>query len=245
MNIGPETEKGHHRTGIDLPDALLAAAESLTGRIFALDPEGAAAFEPIHGRVIAIEILGMDTRISLIPTTDRIQVFGRYGSEPDCLIRGAPLALLRLLGSEQKGSEIGAGDVSIEGDTALAHDLSRAMAGLDLDWEEQLSRLVPDPVAHRIGSGLRAAGEWGRSSADTLRTDIKEYLEEEGRLVPTRFELDRFLGEVDTLRDDAERLAARLERLERSAAQGKASAEQKTVSAARGGRPRKGTKQPR
>jgi ubiquinone biosynthesis protein UbiJ len=32
-------------------------------------------------------------------------------------------------------------------------------------------------------------------------------------MLPTRYETERFLDEVDTLRDDVERLAARLQRL--------------------------------
>ena len=38
-------------------------------------------------------------------------------------------------------------------------------------------------------------------------------LQEEGRLLPTRYEIDQFLADVDRLRDDGERLAARVERL--------------------------------
>jgi ubiquinone biosynthesis protein UbiJ len=43
---------------------------------------------------------------------------------------------------------------------------------------------------------------------------VAEYLQEEGRDVPTRVEVDEFLEDVDRLRDDTERLEARLSRLE-------------------------------
>jgi ubiquinone biosynthesis protein UbiJ len=43
---------------------------------------------------------------------------------------------------------------------------------------------------------------------------VVEYLQEEGRDLPTRTEVDEFLADVDRLRDDAERLEARLARLE-------------------------------
>ena len=66
-----------------------------------------------------------------------------------------------------------------------------------------------------MGSGLRALADWGRKSSDTLTQDLKEYLQEEGRLVPTAYEVQGFLDRVDTLRDDVERLAARVERLAR------------------------------
>lgn len=218
MSADAEQAGGTRAEGFELPAALLAAAEALTARAFALDPEGAAAFAPLAGRVIGIEISGLETRVTLVPSSERIQVFGSYAADPDCLITGAPLALLRLMGTEHKGAELNAGDVAITGDTGLAHDLTRALSGLDLDWEEQLSRLIGDIPAHRIATTLGAAGRWGRESARTLGDDLKEYVEEEAGLVPSRFELERFLAGVDTLRDDSERLAARLDRLELAAA---------------------------
>ena len=62
---------------------------------------------------------------------------------------------------------------------------------------------------------MRAAGRWGRQSADNLSLDLKEYLQEEARLLPSRYEIEEFLDQADTLRDDVERLAARVERLSR------------------------------
>ena len=45
---------------------------------------------------------------------------------------------------------------------------------------------------------------------------MAEYLQEEGRDVPARVEVDEFLEGVDRLRDDTERLDAKLARLEAS-----------------------------
>ena len=47
-----------------------------------------------------------------------------------------------------------------------------------------------------------------------MTTNVVEFLQEEGRDVPTRVEVEEFLEGVDHLRDDADRLEARLTRLE-------------------------------
>jgi ubiquinone biosynthesis accessory factor UbiJ len=201
--------------GMVIPDAALAGLETALNRYIALDPEGAARLGPLHGRLIAIELAGFGTRIYLIPGPDGLQVFGAYESEPDCLLRGSPLALARMGLAERKEDELFAGEVEVEGDTRLAQDLGAFLSGLDVDWEEQLSRLVGDPVAHQVGQGLRSVGRWGHKSADTLTQDLKEYLQEEARLLPTDYEVQAFLDRVDTLRDDVERLAARIDRLAR------------------------------
>ncbi len=198
-----------------IPDAVLAGLEAALNRYIALDPEGAARLVPLHGRLIAIELAGFGTRLTLIPGPDGLQVFGAYEGEPDCLLRGSPLALARMGLAERKEDQLFGGEVQVEGDTRLAQEFGAFIAGLDVDWEEQFSRLVGDPIAHQVGSGLRSVGDWGRKSSDTLTQDLKEYLQEEGRLVPTAYEVQGFLDRVDTLRDDVERLEARIERLAR------------------------------
>ena len=55
---------------------------------------------------------------------------------------------------------------------------------------------------------------WGRKAADSFSQNVAEYLQEEGRDVPTRVELEEFLESVDHLREATDRLEARLTRLE-------------------------------
>jgi ubiquinone biosynthesis protein UbiJ len=47
-----------------------------------------------------------------------------------------------------------------------------------------------------------------------MGANVREYLQEESRDLPTRYEVERFAKKVNALRDDAERIAARIERLE-------------------------------
>ncbi len=199
--------------GFVIPAGLLVTIEGALNQYIALDPEGARAFAPTYGHIIAIEIEGLGARLTLIPGPDRVQVFGAYDATPDCLIRGAPLALLRMMTAKRKEFQLSSGAVQIEGDAVVAKALSDALAGLDVDWEEQLARVLGDPIANQIGRALRAAGDWGGRTWETARAKLKEYLEEESRLLPTRYEVDEFLSQVDGLRDDVERLATRIARL--------------------------------
>jgi ubiquinone biosynthesis protein UbiJ len=47
-----------------------------------------------------------------------------------------------------------------------------------------------------------------------MGSNVREYLQEESRDVPTRYEVERFTQRVGTLRDDVERIAARINRLQ-------------------------------
>ena len=81
------------------------------------------------------------------------------------------------------------------------------------DVEEELSGIVGDVAAHRLGDLARGLGQWGRDARATMGSNIKEYLQEESRDVPSRYEADRFATNVSTLRDDVDRIEARLNRL--------------------------------
>ena len=202
--------------GIQIPDAVLAVVEQALNRYIALDPEGAAAFAALKGRIIGIELKGFGTRVTIIPSEQRLQLFGGYDAEPDCLIRGTPLALARMSMAERKETQIIQGEVEILGDTSLAQAFNRAIAGLDVDWEEQIARIIGDPFAHQVGNQARAAAQWARKTSESLTADLQEYLQEEARLTPTRYEVEAYLAQVDILRDDVERAEARIERLART-----------------------------
>jgi ubiquinone biosynthesis protein UbiJ len=47
-----------------------------------------------------------------------------------------------------------------------------------------------------------------------MGANIREYLQEESRDAPSRYEVDRFADEVSTLRDDVDRLEARINHLQ-------------------------------
>jgi len=199
--------------GVQIPDAVLAALEAAVNRYITLDPERAARLGEIQGRVILIELAGFGTRLYVIPGRAGLQLYGDYAGKPDSVLQGTPLALARMGVSHRKEDQLFSGEVRIEGDTHLAQVFGDLLAGLEVDWEEQLSRLVGDAAAHQVGSRVRDIERWGRRTGDILTEDLKEYLQEEARLLPGRYETQAFLDDVDRLRDDLERLAARVARL--------------------------------
>ena len=189
-----------------------AGLETAFNQYLELDEHAHQAMTKLHGRIIAIEILGLGSTLYLVPGPQRVQILEAYEGAPDCCISGTPLALARMRDS-RASDQLFSGAVEISGDTELAHQLSKILSGMEIDWEEQLSRFTGDLIAHWLGNLLRRARAWGVESSTTLGLDIQEYLQEELRLLPGRSEIEEFLNAVDTLRDDAERLQARLDQL--------------------------------
>jgi ubiquinone biosynthesis protein UbiJ len=203
-------------SGVQLPDTVLAAAEAMVNHVLALDPESIARLAPVHGRVLLVELTGFGTRIYVVPGEGRLFLFGSYEAAPDCIVRGSPVALLAMVLAEHREDAVFAGAVQIDGDNHLAQVLGEVFRDLDIDWEEQLSKLLGDTLAHHLTSRARAGERWAGRSGTIARQNLREYLQEEAAVLPSRHELADFLAAVDTLRDDVERLAARVERLERA-----------------------------
>ncbi|MEN8167067.1 MAG: SCP2 sterol-binding domain-containing protein [Pseudomonadota bacterium] len=193
--------------------ATFAAIEQLLNQAIQLDPEAPARLEPMHGRVIKLELVGLALCLFVIPDPCGVQVFSLCEGEPDCTLRGTPLDLARMRSYRESADQLFSGAVEIEGDSGLAHQFGEFLSGLDIDWEEQLSKVTGDLIAHELGNMARGFLAWGETVRHTAGLNLQEYLQEELRLLPSRYEIEPFLAEVDRLRDDAERLSARLERL--------------------------------
>ncbi len=195
-------------------DLALAGIEQAVNTLIGMDPLAAERLARLHGRVIAIHLKGVGLELNFIPGPDgKLQLLGSVEGEPDCRLSGSPLDLMRSGDKTDGPAQLFAWRVTIDGDIELAQTFGDIVGGLDIDWEEQLSKLTGDIVAHEVGTTARRIGRWGKRSADVLGLDLAEYLTEEAQLLPRRHEVDAFLNDIDKLRDDLERLSARVRRL--------------------------------
>jgi ubiquinone biosynthesis protein UbiJ len=130
----------------------------------------------------------------------------------DAAISGSIVDLVALAGPEPEAL-VQRGAVRIEGDADVAQRWRELLLLLRPDLEEELSRWVGDAAAHRIGGIAGQLAAFGRRAAETAVRNSAEYLaHERGDLVP-RGEAEAFFDGVDRLREDVDRLEARLDAL--------------------------------
>lgn len=198
---------------MELPAVVIASIEQALNRYLALDPESKTALAELYGKCVCIDLAGFDVQFYLVPGPAGVLVLGRFEGEPDCILRGTPLGVARLGLAAEKSDQLFDGAVEVGGDTEVAQHFGTILGNLQVDWEELLSKATGDVIAHAVGRGVRECLRWGSDARESLAADVREYVQEESRLAPTRVELEEFLGEVDQIRDDVERLSARVERL--------------------------------
>ena len=211
----------HRDNAVTLRDFTLEGLEQAINQVLAMDPRASAKLGALHGKVICVALAGTGLRLYFVPGADgHLQLLGSIEGEPDCMLTGSPIDLARASDREQSAGQLFGGHVRIEGDNATAQHFSEALSELDIDWEEQLSHVTGDIPAHEIGRTIRALLRETKRLNDSASENLSEYLTEELRVLPHRYEVEDFLVDVDQLRDDTERLATRIALLEQAESEG-------------------------
>jgi ubiquinone biosynthesis protein UbiJ len=190
------------------------ALEAALNRALALDPDARSSLRALDGRRIAL-------RIDAPPLALEVRVEGdvlRVGPvdaerEPDLGVRGTLAGLLGQLPMLRRDDAPPVGKLRIEGDAELARRLQRLAREFDPDWQRPFAAVFGDVVGVQVANALATALEQARDFATNGAQTAAEYVTEESRDVVPRAELEAFHDDVDMLRDDVERLAARIARL--------------------------------
>ena len=169
--------------------------------------------QKLDGTVVAVRVRNTTLATWFVVHNDCLELTTECAAEPDVVITGSLITLARMAGEAGVGA-LRDGSLELTGDAHLADEFQQLLEYAKPDIEEELSGVVGDAAAHRLGEIARGVSSWTRNASSTMGANIREYLQEEGRDAPSRYEVDRFAGNVNTLRDDVDRLEARIDRLQ-------------------------------
>jgi ubiquinone biosynthesis protein UbiJ len=220
----------------------LAAIESVLNRSIGRSQKAQGLARRLDGTSLRVDVEGI-ARIRAAVCADRLALTadrlaltmggadeaipdgGAVIPGADAVISGSPLALFNLL---TEGANRTAGRATsnrprptrgasarIFGDAEVAGRYRELFALARPDLEEELSRLIGDLPARRLSLAAQGALGWVKNLGRTARENVAEYLQEESRDLVSKPEVEEFVEAVDRLRDTAERVEARLLRIER------------------------------
>ena len=193
----------------------LAAVESVLDRGIDQSLRASALCARLNGTSMEIRIEGF-APIRIAVSSGRLSLARGGEGTADAVIAGSVFALLDLFARrEDSAAPRLAERVEITGDAEIAARYRDLLELARPDWEEELSRLIGDLPARRLSLAARAALSWARGFARTAGANVAEYLQEESRALVSKPEVEEFLASVDELRETADRVEARLARLER------------------------------
>jgi ubiquinone biosynthesis protein UbiJ len=192
------------------------ALEAALNRALALDDATRDALSKLDGRRIALTLASPSLALQLRVEGDRLRISPvAHDRQPDLAVRSTLGGLLSQLpnwigGARRSDHAPPAGRLRIEGDAELARQLQRLAERFDPDWQQPFAAVFGDVLGVQIANACADALRQARSTGAGLAESAAEYVVEESRDVVGRDELNAFHDDVDLLRDDFERLAARV-----------------------------------
>ena len=188
------------------------ALEQALNRLVELDPDTAEALRGLGGRRIGLALEAPPIALELAVADGRL-VVGPPKDEPDLGVRATISGVLSQLPFLRPPGAPPVDKVRINGDAELARQLQKLAQRFDPDWDEPFARALGPVFGPQAARLLRDALAGGAKFARGFSRDAVDYLTEERRDLVGKAELAAFHDDVDELRDQVERLAARLARL--------------------------------
>jgi len=198
---------------MDPLETLLRPLAALLNRQIKAHTPARALCADLEERVIAVRVRDTSLAMFVVVAAGEIHLASEYGDDPDVVITGSLLALAKLSGSDSNAA-IHDGAIELTGDAGIAQKFQKLLRYGRPDVEEELSAVVGDAIAHTVAEMARGVAGWGREARSTMRQNVGEYLQEESHSVPSRYEVNSFRNDVESLRDDVARFEARLRHLD-------------------------------
>jgi ubiquinone biosynthesis accessory factor UbiJ len=192
--------------------AWLASAEAAFNRNIAVSTTAAALTRRLAGTSLQVEVDGI-TRVRAECFGGRLALLAGDDTPADAVISGSAPALLQMLRGGTARVQVRS-SVQIRGDAEIANLYRELFTAARPDLEEELSRWVGDMPARRLSQMAKSVRTWARRARRTAGENIAEYLQEEGRDLVTKTEMEEFLRAVDAVRDGVDRIDARVRGIE-------------------------------
>jgi len=154
-------------------------------------------------------------RLCLRVAADGMLEAGEHAENADVTIR-VKLADLPLIAQDRTRM---LSYVKIDGDAEFANTISQLSNGLRWDAEHDLERVVGPLGARRLAQAGRGVVSGAGGAGRRLAENLAEFLAEERPVLVRPRQRDAFAADVVRLRDDVERSAKRIARLEQTLAQ--------------------------
>ena len=162
---------------------------------------------PFAGKSIQINVSFISTSLVILENGN-LAVAGET-NVPDATVTIPPSLLLRLLAKDEAANR----QINIEGDTHLAAELAKVFSNMRWDYEDDLSNLIGDIPAIKIGTFARDAANTVKETSVNLAEMLSEYWQEEMPLIAKKRHVEKFNSEVDTLGADVARFEKKLAKL--------------------------------
>ena len=166
-----------------------------------------AMLQPFTGKSVQFNISLMSSTVVILENGS-LAIAGATNT-PDATVT-IPISLLPRLISKDESVKM---HINIEGDTHLAAELAKVFANMRWDYEDDLSKVVGDIPANKIGEFSRKTVNAVKETTTNIAEMLSEYWQEEKPMIAKKRHIETFNEQVDTLRADTARFEKKLQKL--------------------------------
>ncbi|MFL2555678.1 MAG: SCP2 domain-containing protein [Gammaproteobacteria bacterium] len=185
--------------------------ENYVNKILSKDEHTLHKLKKINNKVIVFKFLNTKIKLYVIPVINGLSISMTSKRKADVLINTTPSNFIKMLLSSRYNVSGTPVDMQVEGDISIAHDFEKIMRDLEIDIEDPMSNLLGDTLSYQIVRFTRRIGEVSLKSSEIMIKNLSEYLKFEVEMLPDELLIDEFLKEVDSIRNDVERVSQRID----------------------------------
>src|SRR3990167_7180632 len=160
----------------------------------------------MNNKIISIRCVDWKINSTLSINHSKIFITKNMQEKYDAEIKGTASNFISLFLKGADSAALFQHPIEISGDMQLIEVWRDMMMQLDIDWEEPLSQVTGDVMAHHIGQSLRKIKKEMRNTSATLQWQTQEYLHYELKALPTKKQVEKLYAAIATLRNDVDRL---------------------------------------
>lgn len=149
------------------------------------------------------------TKANLLILEDGSLALGGETASPEANIHLPPSLALRIISGDEHAKML----IKIDGDTHLATELSKVLQMMRWDIEEDLSKVVGDIGAYKIGEVSKKAFASMKQQSINAAEMLSEYWQEEKPMLAKKRHVEQFIADVDILKNDVARFEKRMQKL--------------------------------
>ncbi len=208
------TNESRKHTFPTLKGVGLAALETAINAALKLDAASRTKLAAFAGDIFHLECTNPELDIYLLPQHDGVQLAARWEGNVTAGLTGTRADYLDLLHSTDPAATLINGKLRVLGDSKALLRLRDIAADLDLDWEAPLTRVFGDIVGHQMARSLRFGSRLFFEAANSLRRQVRDYMQEENPLLAKRWQFEHFKQEVTDLNARTTQLVERIKKIE-------------------------------
>lgn len=193
---------------------LIELFELATNHALEHDQRTMQRLQQLQGKSMALHIKTIEQSITVSPCPEGVELSREIPENVDVTLTATPSAMLKISRDGMEQADLQPGDLEISGDPIIGQRFAKIIAELNIDWQTLLAEQIGDSPARVVSMAAEQTRDFVQQSRSQLHTRFIHFIQQELDVTVEQDEVNQFLDNVDSLRGDAERLAARIKRLQ-------------------------------